>query len=169
LKYGLYRSKVLFCQGKTRIQSNPGQVALMDFIVENIAIGSYEDAIDIRNLQSHEITAVLNVAREVNHYYPPSILRLQIPLDDGEPIKREHLKLAINFLKSASSERKVLVHCLAGISRSTAIVMCYLHEARGMSLDDAFSFIKAKRSQAQPHPALIQSVQSYYESAGAQI
>lgn len=135
----------------------------MDFILENIAIGAYEDALDLRNLQANDITAVLDLAVESNYSLPPSILRLKVPMEDGVPIKHENLRIAVNWLRNCSRERKVLVHCLAGISRSTSIVMCYLHEERGMPFDDAYGFIKAKRSQAQPHPALVESIQTYYQ------
>lgn len=135
----------------------------MNFIVENVAIGAYEDAIDLRGLQANDITAVLDLTVETRYSLPPSILRLKVPMEDGVPMNQEHLRLAINWLRMASRERKVLVHCLAGISRSTSIVMCYLHEERGMPLEDAYSFIKARRSQVQPHPALLESIDTYYQ------
>ncbi|MBM3263592.1 MAG: dual specificity protein phosphatase family protein [candidate division Zixibacteria bacterium] len=139
----------------------------MDFILENIAIGTYEDAIDLRNLRANDITAVLDLTKETSYSLPSSILRLKVPMEDGVPIKEDNLRLAINWLRNCARERKVLVHCVAGISRSPTIVMCYLHEERGMPFDDAYGFIKAKRSQAQPHPVLIESIQTYYEQKTA--
>jgi protein-tyrosine phosphatase len=134
----------------------------MDFILDNVAIGGYED-VDLRHLQAHDITAVLDLTVEASYSLPPSILRLKVPLEDGTPLKHEHLRLAINWLRMAARERRVLVHCIAGISRSPSIVMCYLHEERGMSFDDAYALIKAKRDQAQPHPVLLESIYDYYQ------
>ncbi|MBT5873444.1 MAG: dual specificity protein phosphatase family protein [Candidatus Latescibacteria bacterium] len=135
----------------------------MDFIIDQIAVGSYEDAINLQVLQANDITAVLDLAREVSYSLPPSILRLKIPLEDRVPMKQEYIRLAVNWLRNAAEERRVLVHCLAGISRSVTIVMCYLHEVQGFSLEDAYGMIRSKRFQANPHPALLDSIHEYYE------
>ena len=135
----------------------------MDFIIDQIAVGSYEDAINLQVLQANDITAVLDLAREVSYSLPPSILRLKIPLEDRVPMKQEYIRLAVNWLRNAAEERRVLVHCLAGISRSVTIVMCYLHEVQGSSLEDAYGMIRSKRFQANPHPALLDSIHEYYE------
>ena len=135
----------------------------MDFIIDQIAVGSYEDAINLQVLQANDITAVLDLASEVSYSLPPSILRLKIPLEDRVPMKQEYIRLAVNWLRNAAEERRVLVHCLAGISRSVTIVMCYLHEVQGSSLEDAYGMIRSKRFQANPHPALLDSIHEYYE------
>jgi protein-tyrosine phosphatase len=135
----------------------------MDFIIDQIAVGSYEDAINLQVLQANDITAVLDLASEVSYSLPPSILRLKIPLEDRVPMKQEYIRLAVNWLRNAAEERRVLVHCLAGISRSVTIVMCYLHEVQGFSLEDAYGMIRSKRFQANPHPALLDSIHEYYE------
>ncbi len=135
----------------------------MDFILNNVAVGSYEDAINLQSLEANEITAVLDLASEVSYSLPPSILRLKIPMEDRMPLKQEYIKLAVNWLRNAADERTVLVHCLAGISRSITIVMCYLHEVEGYSLEDAFALIRSKRFQANPHPALLESIHEYYQ------
>lgn len=135
----------------------------MDFILDQIAVGSYEDAINLQVLQANDITAVLDLASEVSYSLPPSILRLKIPIEDRVPMKQEYIRLAVNWLKNAAEERRVLVHCLAGISRSVTIVMCYLHEVQGFSLEDAYGMIRSKRFQANPHPALLDSIHEYYQ------
>ena len=135
----------------------------MDFIIDQIAVGSYEDAINLQVLPANDITAVLDLASEVSYSLPPSILRLKIPLEDRVPMKQEYIRLAVNWLRNAAEERRVLVHCLAGISRSVTIVMCYLHEGQGFSLEDAYGMIRSKRFQANPHPALLDSIHEYYE------
>ncbi|MBI4552116.1 MAG: dual specificity protein phosphatase family protein [Candidatus Latescibacteria bacterium] len=133
----------------------------MNFILDRLAIGTYDDAVNLGLLESHDITGVLDLTIETAYSLPPRILRLKVPMEDGVPLKPDHIRLSINWLRQAIRERRILVHCMAGISRSPSIAMCYLYEC-GFSFEDAYDLIKSKRLQANPHPALVESIREYY-------
>ena len=44
---------------------------------------------------------------------------------------------------------KLLLHCGAGIERSPLALTWYMHTRAGLSLEEAFEFVKSKRPQAQ--------------------
>ena len=44
----------------------------------------------------------------------------------------------------------VLVHCLAGISRSVTVAVAYLMSSMCLSLDDAYELVKRCRPHASP-------------------
>lgn len=46
---------------------------------------------------------------------------------------------------------KILVHCEAGISRSPTICMAYLMKTKRLRLDEAFDYIKQRRSLISPN------------------
>lgn len=50
-----------------------------------------------------------------------------------------------------SSGGKVLVHCLAGISRSPTICIAYLMYSHNLSLDQAYDLVKQRRSLISPN------------------
>jgi hypothetical protein len=52
---------------------------------------------------------------------------------------------------TSASGGGVLVHCIAGVSRSATIVIAHLVAARGMSLLDAAGLVKAKRKVVLPN------------------
>ena len=53
--------------------------------------------------------------------------------------KTRNLERAVEFIHGAiQNDGRVLVHCAAGISRSTTVVLAYLVAKRGMSLRKAF-------------------------------
>ncbi|XP_014679260.1 PREDICTED: dual specificity protein phosphatase 7-like, partial [Priapulus caudatus] len=45
----------------------------------------------------------------------------------------------------------VLVHCLAGISRSVTVTVAYLMQTRHMSLNDAYDFVSKRKSNISPN------------------
>ncbi|TMS04949.1 Dual specificity protein phosphatase 19 [Larimichthys crocea] len=55
----------------------------------------------------------------------------------------------------------VLVHCNAGVSRSSSIVIGYLMLKEGLSFDDAYSQVKLARPSIRPNPGFYQQLQSY--------
>lgn len=72
---------------------------------------------------------------------------------------------AIDFIdKGRNSNGCVLVHCNAGISRSAAIVMAYLIKKEGMSVNEAFSFLRSKRPATCPNPGFMIQLQNLYDS-----
>jgi len=135
----------------------------MDFILDRLAIGDLSDAKNSEMLLEGGITAILNVAKEAQH--EPDIDQFdyyKVSIDDGQAMDLSHLSEAVEFIHSRIRNRQVLVHCLMGVSRSSTIVLCYLHEC-GFSLREAMNLIKKKRPEAEPHIALYNSVREYYQ------
>ena len=78
----------------------------------------------------------------------------------GTP-RKEHMQLVFRFADSLAGE-PILVHCWAGISRSTAIALCLI--VRGMHFDgfgyddirkEAPEILIAMRPQAAPNPLIL--------------
>ena len=61
------------------------------------------------------------------------------------------------------NNRGVLVHCIAGRSRSSSIVAAYLIKYNNMTTDEAIEFIKNKRSQVEPNPGYIRQLKEFEE------
>lgn len=53
--------------------------------------------------------------------------------------------------KAKLSSCQVIVHCLAGISRSATIAIAYIMKTMGMSSDDAYRFVKDRRPSISPN------------------
>lgn len=135
----------------------------MDFILERLALGSIEEARNINGLKQEGIKAILNVAKEWE-YETKNFHYLRVPIEDGHPIPFYAIEKSVNFIWTEIEQGKVLVHCNLGLSRSPAIVMCYLWRC-GFSLSKALKIIRSKR-QVYPHPRILSSV---YDYCGEQI
>lgn len=84
---------------------------------------------------------------------PPGTQWLKIDILDSPSANiKVHLDRCADFIKSCAMEGgKVLIHCYAGISRSTSAVMAHLIRDLNMSSTDAFNLCKSKRSIVNPN------------------
>jgi protein-tyrosine phosphatase len=53
--------------------------------------------------------------------------------------------------EQVDSNRNVLVHCHAGVSRSATILIAYLMKRNAWTLEKALSVVKSKRARAKPN------------------
>ena len=60
-----------------------------------------------------------------------------------------------------NSDQSVLVHCMAGISRSASLLVYFFMKKYGWSYNDAYNFIKRRRSIIQPNSGFEQKLRIY--------
>ncbi|XP_038833635.1 dual specificity protein phosphatase 16 [Salvelinus namaycush] len=105
-------------------------------------------------MQQNEIAYVLNAS---NTCPKPDYIAeshfLRVPVNDSFCEKiLPWLDRSVEFIEKAkASDACVLVHCLAGISRSATIAIAYIMTRMDMSLDEAYRFVKEKRPTISPN------------------
>ena len=57
----------------------------------------------------------------------------------------------VNFIKDALETTSIMVHCLAGVSRSVCLVLAYFIKCKGFSYDEAYNLVKLKRNIVNQH------------------
>lgn len=126
-------------------------------------IGRFQETHDDGLLQRRGIGAMLQLADNVNH---PGIPSLYLPIEDGEPLPADMLRMGVEFVRLEKAlGRKVLIACVAGISRSSAFAIAALKEEERLCLLDAFRQVRAMHPSALPHPAIWRSLCEYYVEA----
>lgn len=63
--------------------------------------------------------------------------------------------------EARSSDKGVLVHCLAGVSRSVTITVAYLMHKCSLSLNDAFNLVRSRKSNVAPNFHFMEQLLSF--------
>ncbi|KAL6478681.1 hypothetical protein MHYP_G00121140 [Metynnis hypsauchen] len=123
-------------------------------ILPHLYLGSQKDVLNKELMAQNGITYVLNASNTCpkpdfiseNHF-------LRIPVNDSYCEKLlPWLEKTNEFIDKAKlSNCRVIVHCLAGISRSATIAIAYIMKAMGLSSDDAYRFVKDRRPSISPN------------------
>lgn len=108
-------------------------------------------------ISDHKITHILTVANDIDPEYPSNCKYKIVNIDDWhEEDLSQHFHDCFAFIDDGvKAGGSVLVHCLAGISRSPAIVIGYLMYKDGLSLDQAYNVVKDKRPLIGPNSGFL--------------
>ena len=133
----------------------------MDQIRPWLYIGNLEDSKNHSYLQYKSINAILQFEELVEH---EGIATLYIPVQDGLPIGYNNFQKGLDFIKEQKSlNKKILVACAAGISRSSTFCTAALKMDEGLTLLEAFKEVVKSHSDAMPNEAVWISLCNFYE------
>ncbi|KAJ8252601.1 hypothetical protein COCON_G00219130 [Conger conger] len=123
-------------------------------ILPHLYLGSQKDVLNKDLMAQNGITYVLNAS---NTCPKPDFISeshfMRIPVNDNYCEKLlPWLDKTNDFIDKAKvSNCRVIVHCLAGISRSATIAIAYIMKTMGLSSDDAYRFVKDRRPSISPN------------------
>jgi dual specificity phosphatase 12 len=93
----------------------------------------------------------------------PTLTVHQVPIDDVESTDIiSHFESTNAFISNVLliKKERVLVHCVAGVSRSTTLVAAYLMTLKsGIAAEKVVRFIKSKREQAEPSSSFMSQLE----------
>ena len=126
----------------------------MDFMLDNLAIGTYEEAIR----PSQEISALLNVAAEKD-VDGTTLLYHKIPMVDMTPIPAEQMKEAVEWIGDQVSTHTIMVFCNAGVGRSPSVVIGFFCIVLGYGFGEAVEFVAGRKPYISTLPDLIRTIE----------
>ncbi|XP_027865068.1 dual specificity protein phosphatase 1 [Xiphophorus couchianus] len=133
----------------TPLYDQGGPVEILPFLYLGSAYhASRKDMLDMLG-----ITALINVSSNCPNHFEDSFLYKSIPVEDNHKADiSSWFNEAIEFIDSVRNNGgRVFVHCQAGISRSATICLAYLMRTNRVKLDEAFEFVKQRRSIISPN------------------
>lgn len=82
---------------------------------------------------------------------PAHIEYLYLPAVDSESFDiSQYFEAACGLMQEELPRTNVLVHCMAGVSRSATLIIAYLMRSQGLPFADAFRLVKRRRKIVRP-------------------
>lgn len=131
-------------------------------ILRNIWLGNIADAEKLSVENPFAIEEVINVCgvdvtrNPVINYY------MDCKFDDGHEVPSTMFWYAVNNgVRIYEEDKNLLIHCMAGRSRSPIILAAIFHAAKIMEFDAALEFIRRRRPVIRPHHKILVSVRQH--------
>jgi protein-tyrosine phosphatase len=143
--------------GTSETRENSLKVPYIDHVVDGVYIGSLRATKVVNHLRRVNIKHVLKLYED-GPSFPRDFVVLDNAFPDGEFVPKPTLSRGVDFvLKQVYENKRVLVACAAGISRSSTFVLSFLLEM-GYDLQSAYDLLFSKHPEADPHPRLWESL-----------
>ncbi|PIA14308.1 dual specificity phosphatase 12 [Coemansia reversa NRRL 1564] len=137
----------------------------MDEVAKGLYVGSSMAETDKQKLDKCGITHILSVASRYAPSHPKDFIYKLVSVDDlPEENLIQHFPECNEFIDSTlRSGGRVLVHCMAGQSRSAAVSAAYLMQRDSLTAEQALATLKEKRQQIHPNAGFREQLQLYYD------
>ena len=136
----------------------------IQFIIDNLYLGDYRAADDIKMLNENNIKCIINCAFNCKNIFPKKIEYLNLNLKDEENFPLiESLEKSYNYIKS-NSNKNILVHCIHGKSRSVSVIIFYLMKEKKWNYEESLNYVKKIRDFAQPNKGFENELKNYYKN-----
>jgi atypical dual specificity phosphatase len=133
-------------------------------ILDYLYLGGYYSATNKLLLQKLGITVIINVTppNEISNVFPKDFTYYNFHIEDsdGYPIG-DHFDKVDAIINAYKDKTKILIHCVAGISRSSTLTIAHLMKSHKMKLLAAFNHVKAIRDCIEPNYGFKKSLIAY--------
>ena len=135
-----------------------------DLIIDKIYIGSINSIFDNNTLNKLNIHNIISV---VNGFVPPTDTLQEFIVIDALDSIHTDLSIIFNDIvkyieKLVDENKPILVHCIAGRSRSVTIVIAYIIKRYGFPVEKALIFVQSKRKISKPNDTFMYLLKNYY-------
>lgn len=137
-------------------------------ILNNFLYLGSQDAVSEVNIEQYKFTDILsvgieappiqqNVSKPTNMHY---ISCLDLPETKLENVVGEATTI-IDDVKHRMPPGKILIHCNAGVSRSTAVCIAYLMKTKKMRFAEAYDYVKSRRECIRPNDGFLRQLKEF--------
>lgn len=137
----------------------------MEEIVPGLYLGDYPAASDLNTLTEAGITHIVIAAQECSPQFPSRFHYKFAPIEDCEGSNiEEFIEEIVEYIREVrDGHGKVLVHCMAGMSRSASLVIAFVMRQNQWGLSQTLQYVKEKRPIVAPNPSFLRKLASWEE------
>ena len=131
-----------------------------EIIKDKLYLGNYDFALNNKLLKEKNISCIIVCGSELECKFPDEFIYLKINLNDYiEDSLLPHIDKCIEFINE-NKDKKIFVHCNAGVSRSPSIIISYLIKSLNYSFNEAYNYVKNKRNNIKPNEKFMKELQN---------
>ncbi|XP_052873467.1 uncharacterized protein DDB_G0271670 [Anopheles cruzii] len=134
----------------------------MNKVMPGLYIGNYRDSKDYQQLDRYNITHIVSIHDSPRRFHPDKHYLCVIAADKPDQNLSQYFSVCNDFIHSARlKEGNVLIHCLAGMSRSVTVAVAYIMASTTLSWKEALKVVRAGRSIANPNLGFQNQLQDF--------
>jgi len=139
-------------------------------ITENIFLGNKDDSRNLIKLKNLGIKHILVCGIGLKIYHPLDfVYRKLFIYDNPEENINKHFKDNYDFIKNCIKNKgKVLIHCYAGVSRSSTCIIAFLIKENNYIYHEAFNIVRSKKWSIYPNSGFLNQLKDYEVSLNKQ-
>ncbi len=127
-------------------------------ITPRIYLTDYMSARNYEKLQELGIEQILTVGIDLEPHDTDLFKTCKINVSD---VENENIAMYFNTTNNFIDQGITLVHCRAGISRSSSVVAAYLMKTNKWTANEALAYIQSKRTVINPNPGFLKQLKKY--------
>eukprot|EP01091_Cochliopodium_minus_P003982 TRINITY_DN1390_c0_g1_i1.p1 TRINITY_DN1390_c0_g1~~TRINITY_DN1390_c0_g1_i1.p1 ORF type:complete len:337 (-),score=86.86 TRINITY_DN1390_c0_g1_i1:56-1066(-) len=124
-------------------------------------LGGIENAKSKECIDSLNIKNIVNVTSHYdNQFEETGIKYLRISIQDNTQQNiADHFEMSYNFIKeSLEKKENILIHCVAGVSRSASLVLAFLMKYNNTSYKETFEYLRKRRKNIFPNVGFLKQL-----------
>ena len=144
-------------------------------IIPNLFLGDFDAAQEAEAIKYFNIKAQLTILNALEcRCIDQSVIKDNdiswkwIKVDDifhASGFMQPHLKIGTDFIHQQLKDNKcTMVHCWAGVSRSSTMIIAYLMKYQGFIFRDALTFVRKKRSKIHPNGSFVSELKIFEQN-----
>ncbi|XP_005092754.1 dual specificity protein phosphatase 22-A isoform X1 [Aplysia californica] len=134
----------------------------MNKILPGLYIGNFRDAKDEKQLSENSITHIVSIHDNAKKILEDKEYLCILASDTPDQDLSKFFPQIIRFIHKARLDGgSVLVHCLAGVSRSVTVTAAYIMTVTELGWRDSLNAIRGARSVANPNFGFQKQLQAY--------
>lgn len=141
----------------------------MDSITEilpNLFVGGYGGAMNEELLEKNKISIIITLDFKLELPHKNNYEYYLFDMKDDKYFNIEkYFEEILNIIHCNINNKKILIHCYCGASRSVSICIAYLIKHKKLSFVQSYEFIRKKRNIIEPNDGFIEKIIKYYNQS----
>ncbi|XP_019878278.2 protein phosphatase Slingshot-like [Aethina tumida] len=134
----------------------------MNKVLPGLYVGNYRDSKDSSQLAKHSITHILSIHDTAKKIHSDKHYLCVMAADTPDQNLTQYFSLCNDFIHAARlRDGNVLIHCLAGMSRSVTVAVAYIMSVTNLNWKEALKVVRAGRAVANPNLGFQKQLQDF--------